>query len=340
MILFLAFLVAAALCAAIARVQILKDPRRGSAIGWAAAAVVGVLACGVAVASDGLIDAAATLTIGAPIVAVPLALFLLNAGTLVLIPDGRWPANAVCGVGGVVVSALLVASVWLPLTDATWLPIALWVSMTLAWVTVLCAIYVAYATFYSRAIHTAHPDYIVVLGAGLVEDQVSPLLAGRVDLGADVFRATIERSHTPILVMSGGQGDDEIVPESDAMTRYAAELGIDPGEVMQESASTTTEENLRNTDALIRELRGDSQAPARGLAVTSDFHAMRAAMLARRLGLCVDAVGAPTERYLWPAAMLRECAAVFRDSLPWQLLAYALVVLPLPAALAYVTWWQ
>ena len=49
---------------------------------------------------------------------------------------------------------------------------------------------------------------------------------------------------------------------------------------------------------------------ARCVIVTSGFHAFRAAIIARRLGINGQATGARTAGYYWPGAMLREFAAV------------------------------
>ena len=45
--------------------------------------------------------------------------------------------------------------------------------------------------------------------------------------------------------------------------------------------------------------------------MTSDFHAFRAAMIARRLGIRGQVAGARVAGYYRPSAMLREFAAVF-----------------------------
>ena len=62
---------------------------------------------------------------------------------------------------------------------------------------------------------------------------------------------------------------------------------------------------------------------------------MRAAMLARRIGVPMDVIGAPTAGYFWPSAVLREFVAVVRDSLVMQVVCFALVTLHLPLAFAY-----
>jgi uncharacterized SAM-binding protein YcdF (DUF218 family) len=50
---------------------------------------------------------------------------------------------------------------------------------------------------------------------------------------------------------------------------------------------------------------------ARCTIVTSDFHAFRAAMIARRLGIRGQVTGARVAGYYRPSGMLREFAAVF-----------------------------
>jgi uncharacterized SAM-binding protein YcdF (DUF218 family) len=45
--------------------------------------------------------------------------------------------------------------------------------------------------------------------------------------------------------------------------------------------------------------------------VTSGYHVLRAAIIARGAGLRGQVTGARTAGYYWPSAMLREFAAVF-----------------------------
>lgn len=79
----------------------------------------------------------------------------------------------------------------------------------------------------------------------------------------------------------------------------------------------------------------ESGPEARGVAVTSNYHAMRAAMLASRIDVPVQVVGTRTADYFWPSAMLREFVAVMKGSWPVQILAFCLVTLPLPVFLAW-----
>jgi uncharacterized SAM-binding protein YcdF (DUF218 family) len=134
----------------------------------------------------------------------------------------------------------------------------------------------------------------------------------------------------PILIPSGGQGPDEPRPEAEAMAEYLIEQGADPSLVVPETASRTTAQNLifsrRLADERIGRTAPATDAPATGddatgssapnphgghlLVVTNGYHAPRAALLSRRLGVDADVVGAPTAKYFVPSAFLREFVAV------------------------------
>ena len=164
-------------------------------------------------------------------------------------------------------------------------------------------------------------------------DRVPPLLAGRIAAGQTAYA---ERG-AQLMIMSGGQGPDETVPEAQAMAAWAIAQGADSDRLAVEDRSRTTEENLRLTAELItrtslaepevpvttwspvarlphwldRLLGGPiTPDPAEGLIVTSDYHVLRAVILARRLGVPAQASGARTARYYWPSAMLREFVAL------------------------------
>ena len=133
------------------------------------------------------------------------------------------------------------------------------------------------------------------------------LLAHRLDAAADAWRDERALGHDPLVVPSGGQGDDEPMAEGVAMTAYLVAHGIPPEAVATEDRSTTTEENLLLSREILR---------ARGLAeaghlrvVTSNYHVGRAALLTRRLGIDADVTGGPTAWYFLPSAFLREFLA-------------------------------
>jgi uncharacterized SAM-binding protein YcdF (DUF218 family) len=178
------------------------------------------------------------------------------------------------------------------------------------------------------------PSAIIVLGAGLIRGQVPPLLAGRLDRAMEARKKFAERvgegGAAPLLLVSGGKGRDESRSEAEAMAEYLhVRHGVPLGEVMVEDRSVNTRENIRFSKAL---LEREGVVPTRDrpvLAVTSNFHAFRAATLMRRERLLGQALGARTAGYYWPSASLREYMAILRDNLGLSLGVVVLCLLPL-----------
>lgn len=167
------------------------------------------------------------------------------------------------------------------------------------------------------------PDAVVVLGSGLVDNRVTPLLASRLDAGLSILeRAPSDQQ--PVFVVSGGMGTDERRSEASAMAEYVASKDIDV-RIIQEDTSRTTKENIANTKVLLDEAGFSGQVAV----VTNNFHAFRAARLLRAAGIRGWAVGSPTARYFWPTATIREYAAILADSLPFVIVCLCLCCVPL-----------
>lgn len=147
-------------------------------------------------------------------------------------------------------------------------------------------------------------DYIVVHGAGLRKDgRVTPLLAGRLDTAVRVFEKTGKQAK---ILVSGGQGSDEIRSEAEAMREYLLEKGIAPEVILLEDRSTTTMENLVNVKAMM-----DAQSKNyKCIFVTSDYHVFRTGVFAKQIGLKAEGVGSRTAFYYWPNAFVREYIAI------------------------------
>lgn len=161
-------------------------------------------------------------------------------------------------------------------------------------------------------------DAVIVLGAGLVGDRVSDLLACRCDRGVAAWEVVTRRrpaSSTPLIV-SGGRGDDEPCTEAEAMRRYLASRGFPRGAVLEERYATDTTENLHFSLDLLKE-RGVRDPFV--VVCTSDFHVLRTERIVALLeaergdnGVPFSAVvlGAPTPKPAIPASYLREYVAL------------------------------
>jgi len=172
--------------------------------------------------------------------------------------------------------------------------------------------YLLYCLAYLRRRPRPVPAAVVVLGSGLVDGQIPRLLAGRLDAALAVVRAEQALGRTPLLVPTGGQGEDEPMPEGVAMSTYLTDHGADPAGILTEDRATTTEENLVLSLRLLEE--HGVAGPVR--VVTSNFHAGRAALIARRLGIDADVTPARTAWYFLPSAFLREVVAAVTYH-PW-----------------------
>lgn len=189
--------------------------------------------------------------------------------------------------------------------------------------------YLVYSGAYGLwARHWARPgEVVVVLGSGIIGERVPPLLARRLDLGVQMYDKSRRVWDSPVMVVSGGKGSDEQIPEAEAMARYLATLPkTQPGgELILEDQSVSTEQNLAFTKTIVTERRIDGP----WMVVTSDFHAFRAAMLLSKQGTRGNAVGARSARYFWPSAKLREFIAILAANRKWTITAAAFSFLPL-----------
>ena len=143
---------------------------------------------------------------------------------------------------------------------------------------------------------------VVVLGSGLEGDAVPLVLAGRLDHAAAIYRAGSAAGWPPLLVLSGGARANGGRTEAAAMAAYLSGLGVPARDLLLEDRSTTTQENLLYSAAVLAE---QAVAPP-VVVVTSDFHVWRTAALARRLGMQVQVVGAATASSQRIPAVLRE----------------------------------
>lgn len=143
-----------------------------------------------------------------------------------------------------------------------------------------------------------HKDlqYVVVLGAGLIGDQVTPLLKNRINKGIAIYRKQTDAK----LIMSGGQGHDELVPEGVAMAKYAESVGVPKEDIIIEDQSKNTEQNIQFSHRLMHDKK------AKFAIVTNYYHLFRALLIARQHNIDCIGYGAKTKLYFSLNAFVRE----------------------------------
>ncbi len=120
---------------------------------------------------------------------------------------------------------------------------------------------------------------VIVLGSGTVNGQPTPTLAARLDRAVPVIKSQPQA----VVITSGGVGFGRSRSEADVMATYLHEKHDIPLErVIQEGESTSTEENLINSQAILKAQGVTLSDPI--AIVTSDFHTIRSAAIARHQG--------------------------------------------------------
>ncbi|WP_337402925.1 YdcF family protein [Suilimivivens sp.] len=147
-------------------------------------------------------------------------------------------------------------------------------------------------------------DYLIVLGAQMKPDGPSRVLQYRLDAAYDYL---VENPDTKVIV-SGGQGSDEMISEAQGMYDYLAGRGIEKERIIREDRSVNTVQNLKySAEFLDREQ--DSVC-----IVSNNFHMFRARRLAEKLGYQkVCGLAAKGDPVLMANNMLREFFGVMKD---------------------------
>lgn len=153
-------------------------------------------------------------------------------------------------------------------------------------------------------------DFIVVLGSGLIDGTtVPPLLANRIEKAIQFYQAQLKATaNPPKIILSGGKGDDEHLAEGIAMKNYALKKGIPEEDLLAETNSKNTLENMQFSKEIMEESFGNDQF--RAIFTTNNFHLFRAGLFAKMAGLTADGIGAKTAFYFLPNAFLREFIAI------------------------------
>uniref|UniRef100_A0AAU2JUE8 YdcF family protein n=1 Tax=Streptomyces sp. NBC_00049 TaxID=2903617 RepID=A0AAU2JUE8_9ACTN len=262
---------------------------------------------------------------------VAIGVFLMANGVTMVRKEGRRPPNLLSMLAGLGIFGMIALLLVAGLSGSHLLGgFAATLTLVVGYVSFVFMCFLGYAYLYGRIKVRGDVDHVVMLGSGLIGgDRVPPLLASRLRKGQEIYEAQLARGgRPPVLLPSGGKGSDEKVAEARAMADWLIAQGVPAGHITLEDRSTTTEENMRFS----RELMAADDPAYRCVVVTNDFHAFRAAMMARKAGVNGQVLGSPTAKYYWPSATIREFAAVF-----WEHRAVNLGICGLLTVLGAVT---
>ncbi len=146
-------------------------------------------------------------------------------------------------------------------------------------------------------------DAAIVLGAAVFRNRPSPVLRERINHALKLYESgTVDK-----LIFTGGVGWNDSQSEAEVARRYALARGVPDNDILIETTSTSTAENLENA-----QLIGTEQGLSTFLIVSTPYHMKRALAIAEDLGM--EAYSSPTRstrwinRYTHSRAYVREVA--------------------------------
>jgi uncharacterized SAM-binding protein YcdF (DUF218 family) len=147
--------------------------------------------------------------------------------------------------------------------------------------------------------------YLLILGAGVNGTVPSLSLHNRLT-AAKMYLETYPEARA---ILSGGQGPGEEITEAECMRRWLEAAGIFSKRLILEEQSTSTQENIQNSLAILEAMGEDPRG--RLAIVSSEYHLYRAKLVAKELGAEPVGVAAKTTKPILKLNyMLREAAAV------------------------------
>ncbi|MBQ7117317.1 MAG: YdcF family protein [Clostridia bacterium] len=128
-------------------------------------------------------------------------------------------------------------------------------------------------------------DYLLILGCRVKGSEAEETLRMRCEKAAEYLK---EHTGTVAIGCGGIVHADQSISEAQAIEEILISKGIEKERIIREDKSTTTVENFKNAKKII----GNSKASLALL--SSDFHLMRARLIAKKAGLICETVSAPS----------------------------------------------
>lgn len=151
--------------------------------------------------------------------------------------------------------------------------------------------------------------YVLVLGAGLNDENPSLMLQTRLDKAFEYITKNPEKT----VILCGGQAEDEILPEAQAMYNYLVKKGANSEKLIQETKSYDTDTNILYAADIIKETENvDDIKGIDVLIISNEFHLYRAKFIAEKLWFDAYGLAAPTPDKLFMRFTyhLREFASI------------------------------
>ncbi len=142
----------------------------------------------------------------------------------------------------------------------------------------------------SKGNTTETPDVLLILGCRVRGDEPEETLKMRIEAAAEYLK----NNKDVIAIACGGiVHDDQTKSEAQAISEGLVKRGVEIERIILEDKSTTTQENFRNAMEIIDKMEYKKLKVAM---LSSEFHLLRAGLLAKKCGLEVTTVPAPSPK--------------------------------------------
>lgn len=172
----------------------------------------------------------------------------------------------------------------------------------------ICAFYIVFIITLTKIIicqMKAKPvgDTVIVLGCRVKGSTPTKALLSRCNAAYDY----LVKNKKAVAVLSGGQGSDESISEAECMKRILVEKGIEASRLFIEDKSTSTNENLKFSNKIIKNKRLSKQI----VICTNEYHICRALMTAKNMGISATGLTAHSMRFFRVPAFTREVLGIW-----------------------------
>ncbi|MBW4611536.1 MAG: YdcF family protein [Hassallia sp. WJT32-NPBG1] len=142
--------------------------------------------------------------------------------------------------------------------------------------------------FYGNNNNVIKADAAIVLGAAVWGEEPSPVFRERINHSINLYKNGDVRT----IIFTGGIGDRDETAEAVIGKRYAITQGVKSSDILIETESRTTNQNLKNAQKVAL-----SHQLTKFLIVSDPLHLKRAVLMARDLGMDAYPSPTPTTRY-------------------------------------------
>ena len=163
---------------------------------------------------------------------------------------------------------------------------------TVKWLTLLIALWLIIVSstiwHYGTQDNAAPAACIIVLGAAVQGNEPTPVFAERIRHAVSLY----QRGLAAKLIFTGGRGEGNAHSESSVASRFAVQLGVPTDAIYREENSHTTQQNMVEAVAIMRQYGLDS-----AIVVSDPLHLKRAMWMANDVGIAAASSPTPTSMY-------------------------------------------